>query len=187
MGDLWYPAAKQDEMENAGEFIVGPPPRGVLHTTEGSNYAGAKRAYLDNRSAPHFTVDWRDVYQHIPLDRAARALRPGRGDVETNRWSAIQIEVVAKAANPDWSWETKESTRLLMAWIESQTGIEPKPPEQGFAATSDEAARQRMTAEHWRDWDGWCGHQHVPFNDHWDPGAAPMDHLLMRGIDYIPT
>jgi hypothetical protein len=130
-------------MVNAGEFIDGPPPRGVLHTTEGSSYAGARSMYEKHRSAPHFTVEGRDVYQHAPMNRAARALKPGRGDVETNRWSAFQIEVVARAENPDWSWETKESTRLLTAWIESQTGIEPREPEQGFAATAAEAEDRR--------------------------------------------
>src|SRR5687767_1601043 len=99
MAELWYPAAKADEMANAGEFIVGPPARGVLHTTEGSHYDGARGEYLRKRIAPHFTVDGRDVYQHVPLDRAARALENRDGGVQTNLWSAIQIEVVARAAN----------------------------------------------------------------------------------------
>jgi hypothetical protein len=180
MTALWYPDAKKEEMTNADRFLGGPA-RGVLHTTEGSSYAGACQIYRLKSCAPHFTVEGRDVYQHIPINRAARALESLSGGVETNRWSAIQIEVVGRAANPNWPPETIESTRLLMAWIEAQTGIEPRAPR--FIASSAAYGRnapQRMAPDVWKQWNGWCGHQHVPENKHWDPGAAPMIALLTR-------
>jgi hypothetical protein len=167
-------------MDHAGAFLDGPA-RGVLHTTEGSSYAGAQAAYRAEGCAPHFTVDGARVYQHIPINRAATALENPDGGVQTNRLPAIQIEVVGFAAKPNWSPETIESTRRLMSWIEEQTGIEPRAP--GFIATNAAygvTAPQRMKPNAWKQWNGWCGHQHVPETRHWDPGAAPISSLLVR-------
>ena len=36
----------------------------------------------------------------------------------------------------------------------------------------------RMTFAQWRAFVGHCGHQHVPENDHGDPGALPMGRIL---------
>ena len=37
----------------------------------------------------------------------------------------------------------------------------------------------RMNAEQWKRFSGWCGHQHVPKpNDHVDPGAIDIQTLL---------
>jgi hypothetical protein len=37
---------------------------------------------------------------------------------------------------------------------------------------------QRMTFAQWRAFYGWCGHQHVPENDHGDPGSLDFAGLL---------
>lgn len=179
---VWYPHATKEALEDAGTYLGGPY-RGVLHTTEGNSYAGALAAYRKNRSAPHFTVEGARVWQHVPLDRAARSMQNLEGGVETNRWSAIQIEVVAYAANPMWLPETIEATRNLMAWCECEANIRATAPrflsnKDGFIARLD--APQRMAPNAWKSWDGWCGHQHVPENTHWDPGAAPISALLVR-------
>jgi hypothetical protein len=177
----WYPTATKEALEDAGTFLGGPF-RGVLHTTEGDSYGGALGAYRANRSAPHFTVAGSRVWQHVPINRAARSLQNAPGGVETNRWSAIQIEIVAHAANPVWLPETIEATRSLMAWLEQQTGIRPSSPRFiAYPASGGLRAAQRMGNQAWLRWDGWCGHQHVPENDHGDPGAAPITALLVRG------
>ena len=178
----WYPAATKDQMGDAGAYVGGPY-RGVLHTTEGTSYIGAKQAYLKNGSNPHFTVEGKKVWQHVPLSKAARAMKNLPGGVETNRLSAIQIEVVGFARTPDWSLDTIETVRKLMIWIEEQTGIKPSAPrflsdKDGWIARLD--APQRMAANAWKTWDGWCGHQHVPENTHWDPGTCPITALLIR-------
>ena len=68
----WHPQAVRRIHINAGGFQGGGH-KIVWHTTEGSslpNYGG---------SAPHFTLDPANgrLWQHIPLDRAARALKAG--------------------------------------------------------------------------------------------------------------
>jgi hypothetical protein len=34
-----------------------------------------------------------------------------------------------------------------------------------------------MSDDEWNAFNGWCGHQHVPENSHWDPGKLNIDHL----------
>lgn len=177
----WNPAATKEVLEDAGTYLGGPY-RGVLHTTEGDSYGGALAAYRANRSAPHFTVAGAQVYQHVPINRASRSMQNLPGGVETNRWSAVQIEVVAHAANPVWLPETIEATRNLMAWVEQQTGVRANAPRfLAYPASYGLKAPQRMGNQAWMRWDGWCGHQHVPENDHGDPGAIPITALLVRG------
>jgi hypothetical protein len=100
----------------AGAFRI------VQLTTEGNSYGAARAAFLVDPSDPHFAIGVNAVYQHIDTDRVARALRHRRDTVETNRLSAIQIQVVGFAALP------KETAALatvatLCRWIERIYGI----------------------------------------------------------------
>lgn len=197
--ERWYPPAIRDPFPDAGPFIDDVPWRGVLHTTEGNDYDGAKAVYKRRNVAPHFTIEWETdpgtaegtgflVRQHMPIDRAARALENLSGGVETNRARAIQIEVVASAAEPHWPFELVAGLRLLMMWIEAQTGIKPwAPPFIGAGAYGLKAVA-RMGPMTWKRFDGWCGHQHVPENEHWDPGAIDpiMAVLLAREEPDMP-
>jgi hypothetical protein len=100
--------------------------------------------------------------------------------VETNRRSAIQIEIAWKAAEIDqlpeamverlWDW---------MRWVETQTGVQRSvyPKFYGQEASGLHSV-SRMTNDEWNAFDGWCGHQHVPENVHWDPGKLDIDKLL---------
>lgn len=193
MAERWYPPAIRDPFPDAGGFVEGYTWRGVLHSTEGKDYDGARSVYKSGRVPPHFTGELEldadapegsgfHVWQHIPIDRAARALENPEGGVETNRAHCIQIEVVARADNPDWPLGLVDGIRRLMVWIEAQTGIRPWSPTFQGAAAFGLKAMGRMTAYQWKRFDGWCGHQHVPENRHWDPGAINpvMAALLAR-------
>jgi len=186
--DRWYPLATRDAFRDAGSFIAGVPYRGVIHTTEGTSYAGARSVYITKHVAPHFTVEYTPttgfrVWQHVPLDRAARALSNPPGRVETNRHRVIQIEVVGSATKPNWPIDLQAGVRELMIWIELQAGVKPwAPPFHISAEAYGTRATSRMSAEAWKRFDGWCGHQHVPENSHWDPGPinTVMAALLAR-------
>lgn len=174
------PSATQDRSEanDAGEFVGGPP-RGVLHTTEGTTFGGARSAFLANNDWPHFTVTFEhgvfEVFQHLPIDVAARSLRHPPGTVETNRQHAIQVEIVGSADNsPRFPKEYLDGIAGLMRWIEANanikcaTGVEFRAPGQA----------PRLSDDEWLSYSGWCGHEHVPHNDHEDPGAIDIQHLL---------
>jgi N-acetylmuramoyl-L-alanine amidase-like protein len=179
MSLLWYPTANTTVLGNsAGAFDTSYPMRGVIHTTEGASATGAFAAYRNANSWPHFTVGMDGiVYQHIPVNVAARSLKNASGGVETNRAGAIQIEVCGKAAQPNWPLAQVQAMILLMRWLEQETGIRPVAPAfHGGGAAA--VAPFRFSPADWRQFGGWCGHQHVPENDHWDPGALVIANLL---------
>jgi len=176
----WYPSAIK-RLGNSGGSYTGGPFKGVLHTTEGASASGAIAAFTANNSWPHFTVD-RDgtVYQHVGIDVAARALANQSGGVQTNRDSAIQIEVVGYAKNPNWPLAQVEAMFNLMRWIEAQTGIKPVAPAFGSNEQYGYGNPLEFSQSQWDEFNGWCGHQHVPENNHWDPGAIAILNLLPK-------
>ncbi len=90
----WLPISGSSGPHLGGPFKI------VHHTTEGSSARGAFDAFRQNRSDPHFTVDATTIYQHIDTEEGARALRNAPGGVQTNRDSAVQIELVGFAHLP---------------------------------------------------------------------------------------
>lgn len=150
---------------------LGGPYKIVHHTTEGSTAEGAMNAFTQNRSDPHFTVDGSNIFQHIDTAEGARALCNEAGGVQTNRDSAVQVELVGFAHLPK---DTRALANLarLCRWIESTHSV-PKVWPSGFPLP---AKKGRDPGGHNRDpktWDGrggHFGHCHVPENTHWDPG-----------------
>jgi hypothetical protein len=183
--DAWWSEAiqLQFESQNGGTYTGGPY-RGVIHTTEVEGYTPSTKTYYGHHNPPHFTLvkgDGDDVkmYQHFPINVAARALENHKGGVQTNRRSAIQIEIAWKAAEIGqlplsmrmklWDW---------MRWVEDQTDIKRWITREfmGSAAYGQNSSA-RMTDAEWNDFNGWCGHQHVPENSHWDPGKLDINEL----------
>lgn len=175
----FYPNADRSVHGNSAGSYTGGPYKGVLHTTEGSSGPGAIAAFQANNSWPHFLVDNAGkVWQFFDTNVAARALMNLAGGVQTNTDSAIQIEVVGFAGQPNQHPLVQlDALKALMRWIEGATGVKPKGPGRGFA-TGYGQNNLRFTFAQWDAFDGWCGHCHVPENDHWDPGAINLDALL---------
>lgn len=190
------------------------PNCGVLHTTEGTGWPD----YGGGKSAPNYTARpdfankrllWR---AHFPDEMSARALMNQAGGVETNTANAVQVELVgtcdpkrAKSWNgdgrylagthyiywpaaPDWAkrdvaaFLKDMNTRHRVA-LAGPTSWLPYPKSYGSAGG------QRMTHAQWREFYGWCGHQHVPENDHGDPGALDFAGILAlaKGATTSPT
>ncbi len=154
---------------NAGHYSAGPF-RIIHHTTEGSTAAGAFATYNQTHDIPHFTVDDQTIYQHLDTDLAATALAHPPGTVETNRYSAIQFELVGFAGKP----KNKQSLRnvgRLCRWIEMTHGVPtvwpngyPNPPNNG-----QDPGHHNRNEQNWKTKGGHYGHCHVPANVHWDP------------------
>lgn len=161
----------------------------VLHTTEGGSIEGAVAAYVVNNSWPHLTVDSRSlrVCQHLPYDVAARSLRNLPGGVETNTQGVIQIEVVGRAAEPagiNWEWVGREVAGPVCA----DTGIPVQSTVTwvAYPESYGQFAAQRLGFNQFLAYAGILGHEHVPENDHGDPGAIPIGTLLAAAQPSLP-
>jgi hypothetical protein len=168
--------------------------RGVLHTTEGTDWPG----YAGGAVAPNATFKPNvrrkrlDVRQHFPVDRSSRALRNLAGGVDTNTLDVFQIELVGTCNPPHakrWGnlvagldyifWPDAPDWLLALvgerlAWLQTEHGIPATSPVKGRWTPyprSYGAGGQRLTNAQWRNLKGWVGHQHVPENVHGDPGA----------------
>ena len=168
------------EQGNSGGSYLGGPWRIVWHTTEVLTAAEAIALFLRHNSWPHFTVDETTVYQHVDTSVAARALENRPGGVQTNRWHAVQIELVAQAAQ-EKSPALLAKAAALSRWIEQTHGIARSWPA-GWPAHSRDGCRRDTTV--WRTKGGHFGHCHVPENSHWDPGI--IDLFALMGSDAFP-
>lgn len=187
---VWHPRAVRvvpNPMTDGGSFI-GVPWRQVLHTTEaGPDYRPSTASYFGRPVWPHATVarvgGAARIVQHLPISRAARALEHPAGTVETNRARAVQVEIGWWAARigelPD---DLAAALADWLVWVAGETGSPLNGPvfvgpDAGWTLASVDA-RQRMSARDWLGFSGVCGHQHVPNNRHWDPGALDLRRVL---------
>jgi hypothetical protein len=155
---------------------LGGPFKIVHHTTEGSTAEGAMQAFLAKRSDPHFTVDATRIIQHVDTAVGARALRNPPGGVETNRDSAIQIELVGFAHLPKDPRALANVARLCR-WIESVHGVPrvwPAGPPRPAKNARDPGGHNRAP-DIWDSRSGHYGHCHVPENTHWDPAYSAAE------------
>ncbi|MFD9225358.1 hypothetical protein ACFWDI_36360 [Streptomyces sp. NPDC060064] len=188
---------------------------GVMHTTEGRTVPD----YGGGASAPNFTampdisnkrLRW---FQHFDFDVSSRALVNKAGGVDTNTANAVQIELVGtcderhatswdgKRAGVDYifwpdapDWALAELGKFVK-WAHDEHGIPLrstvtwKPYNKGQAGGSYGANGVRLSGSQWNAYYGWLGHQHVPENDHGDPGNLDFARVLAHatGITTKPT
>jgi hypothetical protein len=169
----------------------------VWHTTEGTSlptYGGGAEA--PNLTAkPNFAAKRLEWFQHFDFDTSSRALANKAGGVQTNTLNVCQIEIVgtcdpsthakwmkagyAHLYTPDLpAWAIRDLAAFAK-WANADHGV---PLESGlmFKAypSSYGNSSVRMSGASWNAFKGHCGHQHVPENDHGDPGAFPMAAIL---------
>lgn len=173
------------------------PNAGVLHTTEGADWP----SYAGGATAPNYTakpnfgrkrLDWR---VHFPDERSSRALRNEAGGVETNTLNVVQVELVGTCdprTHADWTrkgiqhiywpeapdWALRDLAAFIVDMNERH-GVKVQFASKFLAYPSSygSSGGQRFTFAQWRNFYGWCGHQHVPENLHGDPGALDVAKL----------
>ncbi|MFJ3044051.1 hypothetical protein [Streptomyces tendae] len=176
----------------------------VWHTTEGTSLP----SYGGGASAPNFTAKpdftakrlvW---YQHFDFDVSSRALVNRSGGVETNTLNVVQVEIVGTcdpATHKKWGstphlytpdlpdWAVRDLAAFAK-WAHDHHGV-PLTSGVTFKAypSSYGSNGVRMSGTKWNSYRGHCGHQHVPENDHGDPGLLPMGTILARAKGYTPT
>jgi hypothetical protein len=156
----------------------------VLHTTEGGSFP----TYGGGGSAPNFTIKGGVVRQHFYANHSARALVNKSGGVQTNTLNCIQIELVGTCDKdgPGLYWPNASDADLaalvdLVKWL---TDTYPIPlvstskPWLSYPSSYGSRNGQRMSFAEWNDFRGIAGHQHVPENDHGDPGNFPIKRLI---------
>ncbi|MEU6279722.1 hypothetical protein [Streptomyces sp. NPDC047028] len=146
-------------------------------------------------------------YQHFDIDRSSRALQNLSGGVETNTLNVVQVELEgtcdyahrakwgSKVAGrdyiywgdpPDWALQDLAD---FVRWLHANHNVPLSGPSEwltygpdsrrpGVTPASYGASPARMTFNEWNGFHGICGHEHVPENDHGDPGSLPFAKLI---------
>lgn len=192
-----FPRADAKVQSFASAFRGSPiqPNVVVLHTTEGSSWP----SYSGGGSAPHLTAmpDWENKRliwrQHFPLTMSARALRNDAGGVQTNTVNCVQVELIGtcdpkREGTKGWmfwpnapAWAKDEVADFLAfmhrEWALKLQGV-PEAKWLPYPKSYGSASGQRLTPAAWSKFYGVCGHQHVPENDHGDPGDIDITGIL---------
>jgi hypothetical protein len=182
------PFATQKPISGPSGAYTSGPFKIVHHTTEGSSAQTAFDAFKAKKADPHFTVDAMTIFQHIDTGVGARALRHPTGTPETNRDSAVQIEVVGFAGAAK-NARTLANVARLCRWIEQTHGVPriwpagpPKPAKNG----GDPGGHIRDQTI-WDSKSGHYGHCHVPSNIHWDPAYSAIEAAYILAADFSAT
>lgn len=162
-------------VSRTGPMVYGAGHKIVLHTTEGAGIDGAFSTLVANNDRPHFLLDTHsgECIQMVALDQYAEALVHPANTPETNRAGCIQIEMVGFAAEtPKWTAHQYHMVAELCSMINKQYPV---------SMINDKAFRNRasrVAPDNWLRAHGYFGHEHVPNNDHVDPGAFDIEHLF---------
>lgn len=188
--EIWLPGF--DRVKNArssgGTMVDGAPPRWTGHSTEGlsKDPHGAAAAHP---FPPHCWVTLpshkykpRQRIQIVPLNRSAFALKHEKGDPETNRQGAVQVEIEGLSVNFDQKPDDDpfEITDEDIEWLALEV-VELMGSAVGvkFAITVDTSTVSRMSWQTWARYNGLCMHRNVPGNIHTD---APLDLARVSSI-----
>lgn len=157
-----------------------------LHTMEGPIEVALRLFRANPCYCPHISIapKSRRKVQHIPLSWPSAALKNAPSGVETNRAREIQVEIEGNAGeSQDWPDDELAFIGEVLADIKragADFDLDHHPQfvgkESGYIARAD--APQRMSFADWYAFDGVAGHQHVPENDHWDPGRLNIDRVV---------
>ncbi len=183
----WSGAIWRGDGLSGGAYSSGPF-KLVFHTTETRTIPG----YNGGAVAPHFTYfpAGRYFVQHTDTAGASRALLNLSGGVQTNRDSAIQCEIVCYSAKTIgdmvgglWVGSLDDDhlrdLAKLVRWCREEYGIPAVwPGRQALSYAQANAPGFRLAPDGWDAYAGVLGHQHVPENTHWDPGALRWEALL---------
>lgn len=197
--DDWYPKASRSQTwpTDGRAYTSGYAWKLALHSTEGTSWP----SYDGGSVAPHFTANPRtgDVRQHYPISYPAKALYQPSSP-STNKGKAVQIEIIgtcdpSRKNNSSWKgWFLPDFAPAdfkglpdLLAWIAAQTGLRLSRGVDFRAYPSSYGAPTgRLSSSAWKSYNQVCGHQHVPDNNHGDPGNIDIDGLLALAAGGAP-
>lgn len=180
---LYPPAIHKMDGSGSGEWSGIGEWKLVIHTTETRGVPG----YKDGALAPHITYwpDRRTWTQHSDLRRPAESVRVHDDD------QIYQLEIVcysskstARRVGGLWVGELTdthlEDIAAFPRWLMEQgLPLQPVwPGRQALSYSESAAAGFRFSPVAFFDFPGILGHQHLPANVHWDPGAFDWDRFM---------
>jgi hypothetical protein len=203
----WYPDGVYDPGHSTGTYSDNGEPKGLLHTTEGKTYAGARVAFVRDNSWPHSTATYEhgffQIYNHTPISVPSRSLRNLKGGVETNRDRVVQLEIVGSCDEANKGWGSLYSPNFpkayldgiakWMRWVEAQLGVPRRCTVtfKGYPASAGANNGVRLSNAAFDYYSGWLGHQHAAEQVHGDPGLIDINYLLGQPTkqepDEMPT
>lgn len=188
----WLPAAIRRPHPRSFPWTETTDPKGCLHTTETKGRAG----YNGWTVMPHAEVlpipgKGVEVVQFLPFSQASFALRHTRPQA-TNGDYVFQFELVGTSdpGRRDGAYRWFEADDAVLLDLYKKV---IRPLDQAFVIPFRAVAfgpypslkgSRRMTDAEFDRYTGWHGHQHVPQNDHGDPGAFPWARLAALAARY---
>jgi hypothetical protein len=174
MPAAWMPGADTSHKAGTdGGSILGGKPKVLWHDTETSGLPS-----YSSGSFPHFTVDPKSghIWQHIPVNRAARALKNVDGGCQTNRWNVIQVEIIGYVNKIPYHAALGE----IAAWAASEWSVPATSDADRLSYDASYGSTHvRFSCSEWDAFSGHCYHMSAPENDHGDPGDPfPMNQIL---------
>jgi hypothetical protein len=171
---LWFPGARLNQLAPVdGGSILGGKPKALHHDTETTGFPSYSTGSFPNMTGNPIPGE---VRQHIPANRAGRALRNEAGGVQTNRFNVFQIEWLGFANKVPFHPVMHE----IALWLQKVRGtplectVDWLPYDASFGNT-----RVRLSGAEWNSYAGHLGHMHAPENAHGDPGwPFPIDQIL---------
>lgn len=205
--DGWLPGYERHPFENCGGYNDPEAEcKNLWHTTESDfgSIDGVLRLFAGPvYDASHFVIDFGKpgqksrMAQCSPITKAACSLAGGGNVVSTNGVPVIQTEICGRAAETHL-WEDdvlrflaqhavnvrKAQQQALGRSFRHEVSVTFYGLDAGFTLATQNA-RQRLSPAAWRAYNGHIGHQHVPKNDHWDPGKLNVARIceLARQIE----
>jgi hypothetical protein len=160
------------------------PPANTLGLVGDPHSLPAGKYWTPGKGMTEYKAGQEIRHQHCDLDLTSYALLHRSSDPETNHEGAhcVQVEIISAAAStPKWSdgmyglvasWLADVVTALpeLLPALDNY----PEPDKWSAHGSYGFTTPYRMGWEEWQfginDQAFLCGHQHVPGNEHWDPG-----------------
>lgn len=182
---LWFPGANLSRPARTdGGSYVEAAPKALWHGTETSGVPSYSTGFW-----PQMTIHKNVAYQHIPANRAGRALQNRSGGVQTNRANVFQIEVVGFANRLPYY----PIMRDVAKWLEEYRGVPRVTTVRWIAYDPDNRPSSygldngvRLTGSQWLNYRGHCAHMHCPENNHGDTGwPFPIFKIFDNGDDEL--
>lgn len=139
---------------------------------------------------PSLKDDAVKIWQHIALGKTAYALLHPKGTEETNHMGShcVQIEMVTYVGDQPKAGIVGNRGHLPEPLMRAVAGLvaeileavpdislqAPAVNKWSAKGSFGPKAKQRFTVAEWREFNGICGHEHVPANAHWDPGELDI-------------